>query len=111
MTKEIAGVYDSLEETIQKVENLEIKGYDQEKIAVITNNRKRDELDEETDVEVRSGIPQKDTDTFKDKIVEFFTDDTVDPYIDLMEFGIPEEQAKVHQGDLKSGKMIVTLEQ
>ncbi|GAB3801108.1 general stress protein [Virgibacillus kimchii] len=110
MTKEIAGVYDSLEETIRKVENLELKGHDQKKIAVITNSRKINELDEETDVKVRSGIPEKDTDSFKDKIVELFTDDTVDPYIHLMEFGIPEEQAKVHQGDLKSGKMIVTLE-
>jgi len=110
MTKEIAGIYDSLEDTIQKIESLETKGHSQDKIAVITNSRKRNELDEETDVAVKAGIPEKDTDSFKDKIVAFFTDDTVDPYLHLVEFGIPEEQAKVHQGDLKSGKMIVTLE-
>jgi len=110
MTKEIVGVYDSLEETIEKIQNLELKSYDQNQIAVITNSRKREKLNEETDVAVESGIPAKDTYSLKDKIVEFFTDDTVDPYLHLMEFGISEEQAKVHQGDLKSGKMIVTLE-
>ncbi|MFA1819167.1 general stress protein [Virgibacillus oceani] len=110
MTREIVGVYSSLEETIEKIDCMEMKNYDQDKIAVITNSRKRDELDEETDVAVKAGLPKKDTDSFKDKIVELFTDDTVDPYLHLMEYGIPEEQAKVHQGDLKSGKMIVTLE-
>ncbi|WP_164219573.1 general stress protein [Virgibacillus sp. YIM 98842] len=109
MGKEIVGVYDSLDDTIQKIENLETKGHHQD-VAVITNNRKRDELDEELNVKVRSGIPEKDTDSFKEKIVDFFTDATVDPYIHLVEFGIPEDQAKLHQGDLKSGKIIVTIE-
>jgi hypothetical protein len=110
MTKEIVGVYDSIEETIKKVEYLTLNGYRQDHIAVITNNRKRDILDEKTNVKVTEGIPDKDLDSFKDKIVEFFTDDTVDPYLHLVEFGVPEDKAKLHQGDLKSGKMIVTLE-
>jgi len=110
MAKEIVGVYDKLEEAIEKIQGLEMKNYDHDKIAVITNSWKRKKLDEKTDVAVKTGLPEKDTDSFKDKIVEFFTDDTVDPYLHLMEFGVPKEQAKVHQGDLKSGKMIVTLE-
>src|SRR5690625_3435609 len=91
MSKEIIGIYDSLDDAIQQIENLGTKGYRQDKVAVITNNRKRDELDEELNVKVSSGIPEKNADSLKEKIVDFFTDDTIDPYIHLVEFGIPEE--------------------
>ncbi|MEC5425367.1 general stress protein [Virgibacillus sp. C22-A2] len=110
MTKHIIGSYNSVEEAVNKVLDLKIEGHRAEDITVITNRNNKDDIENHTDVQVKSGIPEKNSGSFTEKIKQIFTDDITNPYEQLIRLGIPEGQAKVNQGNLKSEKIIIVID-
>lgn len=111
MTKYIIGSYRSEEEAINIVNNLEKQGYKSKDISIITNKDKSDKIKQDTEVDVKSGKPDyKNDESFMDKIKRVFTDDITDPYEQLIELGVAKEDAKIHQGELKSENFLVVVE-
>ncbi|UJL45292.1 general stress protein [Virgibacillus sp. NKC19-16] len=111
MTKRIIGSYGSEEEAVNAVNNLEIQGYKPNDISIITNKDKTTKIKKDTDANIKSGKPgPKNNESFIDKVKRVFTDDITDPYEQLLELGVAKEDAKTHQGELKSEKFLVVVE-
>ena len=111
MTKEIVGVYKKKEDSLDKIRDLKINGYNAEKITIITNRKNVDDMWNETGVKVEHGRPKhRSDDSFMTKVTRILTDDITDPDRQLIKLGVPEEQANVHRHDLKSGKIIIVVD-
>lgn len=111
MARQIVTACKKEDEAITAVKELEIEGYNPEDITVLTNKKNTGRLQWQTDVKMESGIPQDNRNhSFMEKIKQTFTDDITDPYDQLVRLGVPGNQAKRYQGMLKSGDILVTVE-
>jgi uncharacterized protein (TIGR02271 family) len=114
MAKSIVGVYETPEETMNAIEGLTSRGYDTDDIAVITNRRDADYLEERTGAEV-ANAEERDNDhnqSFWDKLKDYFTmNDEYDRSNQLSNINIPEDELDSYTTELDDGKFILTVDE
>ncbi|MBE2974313.1 general stress protein [Priestia megaterium] len=124
MSKSVIGVYESPEETLTKIEKLQMIGYEDNEITVLTNqktsagnlayrtNVKVDQLsavdhDEVTHEDMTGGAQP---DSFLDKLKKFFVVQNYSNAEDrAANLGIPIEELTSHKKDLDDGKFVIAV--
>ncbi|RYG71759.1 hypothetical protein EU245_13110 [Lentibacillus lipolyticus] len=114
VAEEIFGPFDSKEETVKTADILELEGCSNATITVFTHGAYADNLHDQTDVSVVSlSHTEKQDTSLLDKIKQFIfnpINETSDLYSQLLERGLSEGQAREYSEQIKSGKMIITVE-
>jgi hypothetical protein len=114
MAKSIVGVYETPEETMNAIEGLTSRGYDTDDIAVITNRRDADYLEERTGAEV-TNADVRDNDhneSFWDKLKDYFTmNDEYDRSNQISNINIPEDELNSYTTELNDGKFILAVDE
>ncbi|MFC2947224.1 general stress protein [Virgibacillus sediminis] len=111
MARHVEGSYRKQEEAVEAVNKLKLEGYKPSQITVVTNNKKTDELKHDSSVQVEEGKKEKKKDeSFMDKVDRLFADETTNPFNQLRDLGVDEEEAKLYQGDMKSRYYLVLVE-
>ncbi|MFC3041330.1 general stress protein [Virgibacillus xinjiangensis] len=112
MSKHIQGSYRKQESAVEAVNKLKLEGYKPSQITVVTNSKKTEELKYETSVNLEEGTKEKKKDeSLMDKVDRLFADETTNPLNQLRDLGVNEEEAKQHQGDMKSGLYLVLVDE
>ncbi|MGF9943879.1 general stress protein [Priestia megaterium] len=124
MSKSVIGVYESPEETLTKIEKLQMIGYEDNEITVLTNQKTSagnlayrtnvnvDQLsavdhDEVTHEDMTGGAQP---DSFLDKLKKFFVVQNYSNAEDrAANLGIPIEELTSHQKDLDDGKFVIAV--
>ena len=114
MAKSIVGVYETAEDTMNAIEGLTSRGYETDDIAVITNRRDADYLEERTGAEV-ANADARDNDhdqSFWDKLKDYFTmNDEDDRSNQLSNINIPEDELNSYTTELNDGKFILAVDE
>lgn len=115
MEKRVFGSYNSEEEAIHEVEELEEKGYMAKDLLLLSNKDKRAALEENTNVVVKSS-PISNGNSLLDKIKRAFTQesDTDEPtgtLEKLVEYGLSKEQAAYYAADIEDGKILIAADE
>lgn len=117
MVKRVFGSYNSEEEAIHGVEELQEKGYKADDLLLMSNKDKREVLEENTNVEVKSSpISNGNGDSLIDKIKRAFTQETgpedqATTQEKLVEHGLSEEQASRYAADVEDGKILIAADE
>lgn len=124
MSKSVIGVYESPEETLTKIEKLQMIGYEDNEITVLTNQKTSagnlayrtnvnvDQLsavehDEVTHEDMTGGAQP---DSFLDKLKKFFVVQNYSNAEDrAANLGIPIEELTSHKKDLDDGKFVIAV--
>ncbi|MGG4380837.1 general stress protein [Priestia megaterium] len=124
MSKSVIGVYESPEETLTKIEKLQMIGYEDNEITVLTNQKTSagnlayrtnvnvDQLsavdhDEVTHEDMTGGAQP---DSFLDKLKKFFVVQNYSNAEDrAANLGIPIEELISHKKDLDDGKFVIAV--
>jgi hypothetical protein len=114
MAKSIVGVYETPEETMNAIEGLTSRGYDTDEIAVITNRRDTDYLEERTGAEVANADVRDNEhdESFWDKLKDYFTmNNEYDRSNQLSNMDIPEDELDSYTTELNDGKFILAVDE
>lgn len=115
MEKRVFGSYNSEEEAISGVEELEGKGYMAKDLLLLSNKDKRAALEENTNVEVKSS-PISNGNSLLDKIKRAFTQESdaeepIGTQEKLVEYGLSKEQASYYAADIEDGKILIAADE
>ncbi|MGE7600943.1 general stress protein [Peribacillus sp. NPDC097675] len=111
MAKTLHGVYDSSSEVNKEIQSLHLKGWDSEKITVITN-RKEDvafvSKGQNADVDI---ITNEDDDSFIEKVKHFFLNEgSSDIRNRLGNLGLTDSEATAYINEVEAGKFLILLD-
>lgn len=115
MVKRVLGSYNTEEEAIRAVRELQGKGYMAEDLLLLSNKTKREALEENTEVEVKSS-PASNGNSLFDKIKQVFTleadsEERAGTKEKLIEFGLSKEQSSIYATDVEGGSILIAAEE
>ncbi|WP_018663108.1 YsnF/AvaK domain-containing protein [Heyndrickxia acidiproducens] len=113
MAKTVAGVYPTLQDTIDAIDSLTAKGYNPSNISVITNGNDTDYLENRTGTTVNdaSALTNTENENLWDKIKEFFTPGYYDQNTKrLTNLDIPQGELDRYSQEINAGNYLVLLD-
>lgn len=114
MANTIIGIYDSPEETIKAIENLNTKGLASKDIFVITNQNDEDYLETitGTNVEDKEAIQMdQDKHSIWDTLKEYLRlDENTGQRSGLNDMDIPKSELERYNNDLENGKYLIATD-
>lgn len=114
MANTIIGIYDSPEETIKAIENLNTKGLASKDIFVITNQNDEDYLETitGTNVEDKEAIQMdQDKHSIWDTLKEYLRhDENTGQRSGLNDMDIPKAELERYNNDLENGKYLIATD-
>ncbi|PLT28767.1 YsnF/AvaK domain-containing protein [Peribacillus deserti] len=115
MVKQVVGVFDSQQETVEAIRGLTSQGYDTDQISVITNRRDNDILESRAGATVDNGMnsthSNHEGDSFWDKVKDFFAmDETYDSTSRLSSLNLSATEESEYNSQLENGKYLLVVD-
>ncbi|MBM7694187.1 uncharacterized protein (TIGR02271 family) [Peribacillus deserti] len=116
MVKQVVGVFDSQQETVEAIRELTSQGYNTDQISVITNRRDNEILENRAGATVDNGVNSTNSyhegDSFWDKVKDFFAmDETTDSTRNrLSSLNLSHTEETEYNSHLDNGKYLLVVE-